>query len=54
MADRYKDEYFDASFKTELEEQKAKAELKGKLQIISDVVGLPAFIKSFKEIPSSK
>lgn len=53
MADRLKDDYFEAKFDSDLAERIAKAELKGKLSMLDDLIGLPAFVKAF-EVPSSK
>lgn len=50
MADRYKDDFFDKAEASDID----KAFLRGQLSIIDDVIGLPAFIKAFRELPSSK
>lgn len=50
MADRYKDEFFEAEKTGDVE----KAFLRGQLNVIDDIVGLAAFIKAFKELTTSK
>lgn len=46
QADRYKDDFFEKQEATEID----KAYLRGQLQIIDDLIGLPAFIKAFREM----
>lgn len=50
MGDRYKDEFFDKQEATDID----KAYLRGQLSIIDDIVGLVAFIKSFKVFEAAK
>ena len=48
--DRLKDDFFEKQDATELD----KAYLRGQLQVLGDIIGLPAFIKSFKVFESNK
>lgn len=50
MGDRYKDEFFDKQEAIDID----KAYLRGQLSIIDDIVGLVAFIKSFKVFEAAK
>jgi hypothetical protein len=54
QADQFNDDYLEAEFSSEKDELKAKSNLQGKKQVISDIVGLVAFMNSFKVIQPPK